>query len=177
MYPNLISVYVAKSDGSQITNITPSNSSDWQFSYSTNDGDSWNTISYDQIQTEGDNGMLFKAENGTITLSEYVPIVKSGINGLNGVTYSLQLSNISLSYAPSDQNYSLQMSCNVNLYKNGSSVDNTEANLYMQLNSNSRTSLQYDSDHWNAAINTTVQSKSSTITIYAYNTMVLILRL
>ena len=61
------------------------------------------------------------------------------------------------------------MSCNVNLYKNGSSVDNTEANLYMQLNSNSRTSLQYDSDHWNAAINTTVQSKSSTITIYAEN--------
>lgn len=82
MYPNLISVYVAKSDGSQITNIKPSNSSDWQFSYSTNDGDSWNTISSDQIRTEGDNGMLFKATNGTITLSEYVPIVKSGIVGL-----------------------------------------------------------------------------------------------
>ena len=29
MYPDLISVYVEKSDGSQITNITPSNSSDW----------------------------------------------------------------------------------------------------------------------------------------------------
>lgn len=170
MYPNLISVYVAKSDGSQVTNIKPSNSSGWQFSYSTNDGDSWNTISSDQIQTEGDNGMLFKATNGTITLSEYVPIVKSGINGLNGVTYSLQLSNISLSYVPVDQNYSLQMSFNVNLYKNESRVNDTEANLYMQLNSNSRTSLQYDSDHWNAAINTTVQSKSSTITIYAYNT-------
>lgn len=170
MYPNFISVYVAKSDGSQITNIKPSNSSGWQFSYSINDGDTWNTISSDQIQTEGDNGMLFKATNGTITLSEYVPIVKSGIDGLNGVTYSLQLSNISLSYAPVDQNYSLQMSFNVNLYKNGSNVNNTEANLYMQLNSNSRTSLQYDSDHWNAAINTTVQSKSSTITIYAYNT-------
>lgn len=169
MYPNLISVYVAKSDGSQITNITPSNSSDWQFSYSTNDGDSWNTISSDQIQTEGDNGMLFKAENGAITLSEYVPIVKSGIDGLNGVTYSLQLSNISLSYAPADQDYNLQMSFNVNLYKNESSVNNTDANLYMQLNQNSRTSLQYDSDHWNAAINTTVQSKSSTITIYAHN--------
>ena len=169
MYPNLISVYVAKSDGSQITNIKPSNSSDWQFSYSTNDGDSWNTISSDQIRTEGDNGMLFKATNGTITLSEYVPIVKSGINGLNGVTYSLQLSNISLSYVPVDQSYSLQMSFNVNLYKNESRVNDTEANLYMQLNSNSRTSLQYDSDHWNAAINTSVQSKSSTITIYAYN--------
>ena len=169
MYPDLISVYVEKSDGSHITNITPSNSSNWQFSYSTNDGDSWNTISSDQIQTEGDNGMLFKAENGTITLSEYVPIVKSGIDGLNGVTYSLQLSNISLSYTPSDQNYSLQMSFNVNLYKNGSSVDNTESNLYMQLNSNSRTSLQYDSDHWTVTVNTTVQSKSSTITIYAEN--------
>ena len=169
MYPNLISVYVAKSDGSQITNITPSNSSDWQFSYSINDGDSWNTISADQIQTEGDTGMLFKATNGTITLSEYVPIVKSGINGLNGVTYSLQLSNISLSYTPVDQGYGLQMSCNVNLYKNESSLRDTDANLYMQLNSNDRTDLQYSSDHWVATVNETVQSKSSIVTIYAQN--------
>lgn len=170
MYPNLISVYVAKSDGSQITNITPSNSSDWQFSYSINDGDSWTTISSDQIQTEGDTGMLFKATNETITLSEYVPIVKSGIDGLNGVTYQLQLSNISLSYAPAEgQDYNLQMSCDVNLYKNESSVGDNDANLYMQLNSNDRTSLQYSSDHWTATVNTTVQSKSSVVTIYAYN--------
>lgn len=170
MYPNLISVYVAKSDGSQITNITPSNSSDWQFSYSINDGDSWNTISSDQIQTEGDTGMLFKATNGTITLSEYVPIVKSGIDGLNGVTYQLQLSNISLSYAPAEgQDYNLQMSCDVNLYKNESSVGDKDANVKIQLNSNDKTDLQYSSDHWAAAINTTVQSKSSVITIYAYN--------
>lgn len=169
MYPDLISVYVAKSDGSQITNITPSNSSNWSFSYSINGGNTWTTISSDQIQTEGDNGMLFKATNGTITLTEYVPIIRSGINGLNGITYSLQLSNISLSYAPADQDYNLQMNCNVNLYKNGTSVNDTEANLYMQLNSNSRTSLQYDSDHWTVTVNTTVQSKSSTITIYAEN--------
>lgn len=169
MYPDLISVYVAKSDGSQITNITPSNSSNWAFSYSINDGNTWTAISSDQIQTEGDNGMLFKATNGTITLTEYVPIIRSGINGLNGVTYSLQLSNISLSYAPADQDYNLQMSCNVNLYKNGTSINDTETNLYMQLNSNSRTSLQYDSDHWTVTVNTTVQSKSSTITIYAEN--------
>lgn len=166
MYPKTISVYVVKSNGSQITNITPSNSSGWSFSYSVDGGDAWTAISSDQIQTEGDNGMLFRATNGTMVLSEYVPIVRSGINGS---TYSLQLSNISLSYVPADQNYNLQMSCNVNLYKNENTVDSTEANLYMQLNSNSRTSLQYDSDHWNAAINTTVQSKSSTITIYAYN--------
>lgn len=169
MYPDLISVYVAKSDGSQITNITPSNSSNWSFSYSINGGNTWTAISSDQIQTEGDNGMLFKATNGTITLTEYVPIIRSGINGLNGITYSLQLSNISLSYAPADQDYNLQMSCNVNLYKNETSINDTEANLYMQLNSNSRTSLQYDSDHWAVTVNTTVQSKSSTITIYAEN--------
>lgn len=169
MYPDLISVYVAKSDGSQITNITPSNSSNWSFSYSINDGSTWTAISSDQIQTEGDNGMLFKATNGTITLTEYVPIIRSSINGLNGITYSLQLSNISLSYAPADQDYNLQMSCNVNLYKNETSINDTEANLYMQLNSNSRASLQYDSDHWTVTVNTAVQSKSSTITIYAEN--------
>lgn len=169
MYPDLISVYVAKSDGSQITNITPSNSSNWSFSYSINGGSTWTAISSDQIQTEGDNGMLFKATNGTITLTEHVPIIRSGINGLNGITYSLQLSNISLSYAPADQDYNLQMSCNVNLYKNETSINDTEANLYMQLNQNSRTSLRYDSDHWTVTVNTTVQSKSSTITIYAEN--------
>lgn len=172
MYPNLISVYVVKSNGSQITNITPSNGSGWSFSYSVDGGDTWTTISSDQIQTEGDNGMLFKATNGTIMLNEYVPIVRSGINGLNGVTYSLQLSNISLSYVPADQNYNLQMSCNVNLYKNESAVNSTDTNLYnlyMQINSNDRTTLQYNTDHWDASVNTTVQSKSSTITIYAEN--------
>ena len=170
MYPKTISVYVVKSNGSQITNITPSNGSGWSFSYSVDGGGTWTAISADQIQTEGDNGMLFKATNGTITLSEYVPIVRSGINGS---TYSLQLSNISLSYVPADQNYNLQMSCNVSLYKNENTIDSTDANLYnlyMQLNSNDRTTLQYNTDHWDATVNATVQSKSSTITIYAYNT-------
>lgn len=172
MYPNLISVYVVKSNGSQITNITPSNGSGWSFSYSVDGEDTWTTISSDQIQTEGDNGMSFKATNGTIMLNEYVPIVRSGINGLNGVTYSLQLSNISLSYVPADQNYNLQMSCNVNLCKNESAVNSTDTNLYnlyMQTNSNDRTTLQYNTDHWDASVNATVQSKSSTITIYAEN--------
>lgn len=170
MYPKTISVYVSKSNGSQITNITPSNSSGWSFLYSVDGGAAWTAISANQIQTEGDNGMLFKATNGTIILSEYVPIVRSGINGS---TYSLQLSNISLSYVPADQNYNLQMSCNVNLYKNENAIDSTDANLYnlyMQLNSNDRITLQYNTDHWDAAVNTTVQSKSSTVTIYAYNT-------
>lgn len=170
MYPKTISVYVVKSNGSQITNITPSNGSGWSFSYSVDGGTAWTVISDDQIQTEGDNGMLFKATNGKITLSEYVPIVRSGINGS---TYSLQLSNIQLSYVPADQSYNLQMSCNVNLYKNENAIDSTDANLYnlyMQLNSNDRTTLQYNTDHWDATVNTTVQSKSSTVSIYAYNT-------
>lgn len=170
MYPKTISVYVVKSNGSQITNITPSNGPGWSFSYSVDGGTTWTAISADQIQTEGDNGMLFNATNGTIALNEYIPIVRSGINGS---TYSLQLSNISLSYIPADQDYNLQMSCNVNLYKNESDVDRTEANLYnlyMQLNSNDRTTLQYNTYYWDASVNATVQSKSSTITIYAYNT-------
>lgn len=170
MYPKTISVYAVKSNGSQIINITPSNSSGWSFSYSVDGGGTWTAISADQIQTEGDNGMLFKATNGTIVLNEYVPIVRSGINGS---TYSLQLSNISLSYVPVDQNYNLQMSCNVNLHKNENTIDSTDANLYnlyMQLNSNDRTTLQYNTDHWDVTVNATVQSKSSTITIYAYNT-------
>lgn len=170
MYPKTISVYVVKSNGSQITNIAPSNGSGWSFSYSVDGGGTWTVISANQIQTEGDNGMLFKATNGTIVLNEYVPIVRSGINGS---TYSLQLSNISLSYVPADQSYNLQMSCNVNLYKNENAIDSTDANLYnlyMQLNSNDRTTLQYNTDHWDASVNTTVSSKSSTITIYAYNT-------
>lgn len=170
MHPKTISVYVVKSNGSQITNITPLNGSGWSFSYSVDGGTTWTVISADQIQTEGDNGMLFKATNGTIVLSEYVPIVRSGINGS---TYSLQLSNISLSYVPADQNYNLQMSCNVNLYKNENAIDSTDANLYnlyMQLNSNDRITLQYNTDHWDVTVNATVQSKSSTITIYAYNT-------
>lgn len=170
MYPKTISVYVVKSNGSQITNITPSNGSGWSFSYSVDGGTTWTSISADYIQTEGDNGMLFKATNGTIVLSEYVPIVRSGINGS---TYSLQLSNISLSYVSADQDYNLQMSCNVNLYKNENAVDSTDANLYnlyMQINSNDRTTLQYNIDHWDVSVNATVQSKSSTITIYAYNT-------
>lgn len=170
MYPKLISVYVVKSNGSQVTNIIPTNNSGWSFSYSVDGGDIWTSISSNQIQTEGDNGMLFKATNETIVLTEYVPIVRSGINGS---TYSLQLSNISLSYVPADQDYNLQMSCNVNLYKNENAIDSTDANLYnlyMQLNSNDRTTLQYNTDHWDATVNTTVQSKSSTVTIYAYNT-------
>lgn len=167
MYPELISVYVAKSNGSQVTNITPTNNSGWSFSYSVDGGDIWTSISSNQIQTEGDNGMLFKATNGTMVLTEYVPIVRSGINGS---TYSLQLSNISLSYVAADQDYNLQMNCNVNLYKNESAVNSTDANLYIQINSNDRTTLQYNTDHWDASVNTTVQSKYSTITIYAYNT-------
>lgn len=166
MYPRVISVYVAKSDGSRVTNITPSNSSGWQFSYSTNGGDPWNIISSDQIQTEGDNGMLFRAVGETMVLSKYVPIVKSGANG---ATYQLQLSNISLSYAKAEQDYNLQMSCNVNLYENGNSIDDNVANIKIQLNSDDKTDLQYSSDHWAATVNTTVQSNSSVITIYAYN--------
>ena len=61
------------------------------------------------------------------------------------------------------------MSFNVDLYGNGSSVSNDVANIKMQLNSDDKTDLQYSSNHWVATVDTAVQSKSSVITIYAYN--------
>lgn len=104
MYPNLISVYVVKSNGSQITNITPSNGSGWSFSYSVDGGDTWTAISSDQIQTEGDNEMLFKATNGTIVLNEYVPIIRSGINGAH-----LTFGDLTTAYTTIDSNGSIVM--------------------------------------------------------------------
>lgn len=102
MYPNLISVYVVKSNGSQITNITPSNGSGWSFSYSVDGGDTWTAISSDQIQTEGDNEMLFKATNGTIVLNEYVPIIRSGINGAHLTSMTIPVSSAGEKGDPGD---------------------------------------------------------------------------
>jgi hypothetical protein len=39
--------------------------------------------------------MLFTATDDTITLSEFIPIInQSAVAGLNGVSYSLQLSGL-----------------------------------------------------------------------------------
>lgn len=176
LYPRSINVKVAKSDGPNISEIEPNNYEGWTFKYSIDDGDSYKEISSNPVQTEGDNGMLFTATDGTITLSEFIPIVKqSAVAGLNGVSYSLQLSNLQLSYQPQEREYSFSISGDVKLYRieaGGSSTElsNDSANIEYQLGSGSKTELTYQSGSWYLNIDTTVSSKSQVITLYASNT-------
>lgn len=176
LYPESVNVKVIKSDGPDITEIEPDNYDGWIFKYSVDNGDSYSPIDRNPVYTEGDNGMLFTATDGTITLSEFVPIVKSSaVAGLSGVSYSLQLSNLQLSYQPQGREYSLSISGDVKLYRieaGGSSTElsNDSANIKYQLGSGSKTELTYQSGSWNLNINTTVSSKSEVITLYASNT-------
>lgn len=176
LYPRSINVKVAKSDGPNISEIEPNNHEGWTFKYSVDDGDSYSQINSNPVQTEGDNGMLFTATDGTITLSEFVPIIKSSaVAGLSGVSYSIQLSNLQLSYQPQEREYSFSISGDVKLYRieaGGSSTElsNDSANIKYQLGSGSKTELTYQSGSWHLNIDTTVSSKSQVITLYASNT-------
>ena len=176
LYPRSINVKVAKSDGPNISEIYPNNYEGWTFKYSIDDGDSYSQINSNPVQTEGDNGMLFTATDGTITLSEFVPIIKSSaVAGLSGVSYSIQLSNLQLSYQPQEREYSFSISGDVKLYRieaGGSSTElsNDSANIEYQLGSGNKTELTYQSGSWHLNIDTTVSSKSQVITLYASNT-------
>ena len=120
LYPSMISCYITKSDGNKVTQIYPNETSDWTFSYSTNGGTNWQTISQKEIQTAGEDGMYFRAQNGNLDFKEYVPIIKSGIEGLNGVTYKINVRNMQLQYEESsseDSVYSIDALFNVELYK------------------------------------------------------------
>lgn len=177
LYPRSVSVKVIKSDGTNITEITPDVYNGWTFKYSIDNGDSYNEIDSNPVQTEGDNGMLFTATDDTITLSEFIPIInQSAVAGLNGVSYSLQLSGLQLTYKPLDGAYSFHISGNVELYKieaGGSStkISGSDANIKYQLGSDSsKTDLTYQSDSWNLDVSKTLQSSSDVVTLYAYNT-------
>lgn len=177
LYPESVSVKVIKSDGTNITEITPDVYNGWTFKYSTDNGNSYNEIDSNPVQTEGDNGMLFTATDDTITLSEFIPIInQSAVAGLNGVSYSLQLSGLQLTYKPLDGAYSFHIIGNVELYRieaGGSStkISGSDANVKYQLGSDSsKTDLTYQSDSWNLDISKTLQSSSDIVTLYAYNT-------
>ncbi len=51
-----------------MTEIYPNNYEGWSFKYSINNGDSYKDIDSNPVSTEGDNGMLFTATDGTLTL-------------------------------------------------------------------------------------------------------------
>ena len=177
LYPESVNVKVAKSDGSNISEIEPNNYEGWTFKYSIDDGDSYKEISSNPVQTEGDNGMLFTATDGTITLSEFIPIIKqSAVAGLNGVSYSLQLSGLQLTYNPQDGAYSFHISGDVELYRieaggTSTQISTSDANVRYQLGSDHGELTPHSySDSWNLDISKTLESSSSIITLYAYNT-------
>ena len=177
LYPGSINVKVAKGDGPNIAEIEPNNNKGWTFKYSIDNGDSYKEISSNPVSTEGDNGMLFTATDGTITLSEFVPIVKqSAVAGLNGVSYSLQLSGLQLTYNPQDGAYSFHISGDVELYRieaggTSTKISVTDANVRYQLGSDHGELTPHSySDSWNLDISKTLESSSSIITLYAYNT-------
>ena len=118
-YPNEIGVSVRWGEGKTLTEYKPENPGGWQFQYKVDDGD-WANMTTNTIQAQGENGISFKAHKDNINLQEYVPIVKSGIDGLNGVTYKINVRNMQLQYEESssdDSVYSIDALFNVELYK------------------------------------------------------------
>lgn len=177
LYPRSINVKVAKSDGPNIAEIEPNNNEGWTFKYSIDDGDSYKEISSNPVQTEGDSGMLFTATDGTITLSEFIPIIKqSAVAGLNGISYSLQLSGLQFTYKPQDSGYSFRISGDVELYKieaDGSStqISTSDANIRYQLGSDHGELTPHSyANSWDLDISKpSFESSSSIITFYAFN--------
>lgn len=118
-YPNEIGVSVRWGEGKILTEYKPENPGGWQFQYKVDDGD-WANMTTNTIQAQGENGISFKAHKDNINLQEYVPIIKSGIDGLNGVTYKINVRNMQLQYEESsseDSVYSIDALFNVELYK------------------------------------------------------------
>lgn len=133
LYPSTISFYLTKGDGDVVTQIYPNESSSWTFSYSTDGGLEWKRTSQKEVQTEGQDGMYFRAQNGSLDFKEYVPIIKSGIEGLNGVTYKINVRNMQLQYEESSSDssmYAIDALFNVGLYKKEGNGD------YVQQNTN-----------------------------------------
>lgn len=133
LYPSTISFYLTKGDGDVVTQIYPNEPSSWTFSYSTDGGSEWKRTSQKEVQTEGQDGMYFRAQNGSLDFKEYVPIIKSGIEGLNGVTYKINVRNMQLQYEESSSDssmYAIDALFNVGLYKKEGNGD------YVQQNTN-----------------------------------------
>jgi len=181
LYPNTVTVSILKSKGAEITNIAPGNYESWEFHYSVDNGATYNAIESNPVTTEGDDGMLFRArytgDPDNLVLTEYVPIVKaSQIEGINGVSYSLQLSDIVLNYTQnSDGTCPFKMTGTVDLYRleaDGSSekLDNSSAYIqYKMTGEDSKTDLTYSSGSWSLSIEKTLSASSTSVSLYAYN--------
>lgn len=177
LYPSMISCYITKSDGNKVTQIYPNETSDWTFSYSTNGGTDWQTISQKEIQTAGEDGMYFRAQNGNLDFKEYVPIIKApAVDGINGVTYKIEVSDMSLNYKANEGNkYNISSTFTVKLYKKEGNADYTLQetagyNCNVSTNPSVEVTPPTKSDNqWACSISGEVSSSSATIQIIINN--------
>lgn len=124
-YPNEIGVSVRWGEGKTLTEYKPENSGGWQFQYKVDDAD-WTDMTTNTIQSQGENGISFKAHKDDVNLQEYVPIIKSGIDGLNGISYNIQVSDLNFSYKESEQDkgkYDISGQFTAKLYKKEGNKD------------------------------------------------------
>lgn len=124
-YPNEIGVSVRWGEGKTLTEYKPENSGGWQFQYKVDDAD-WTDMTTNTIQSQGENGISFKAHKDDVNLQEYVPIIKSGIDGLNGISYNIQVSDLNFSYKQSEQDkekYDISGQFTAKLYKKEGNKD------------------------------------------------------
>lgn len=173
LYPSTIGFYLTKSDGDVVTQIYPNEPSSWTFSYSTDGGSEWKPASQKEIPTEGQDGMYFRAQNGSLDFKEYVPIIKApAVDGINGVTYKIELSDMSLNYKANESNkYNISSTFAVKLYKKEGNADYTlqeTAGYNCTVSTNPSVEVTpptKGSDQWTCSISGEVSSSSATIQI------------
>ena len=177
LYPSTISFYLTKSDGDVVTQIRPNYPSSWTFSYSTDGGSEWKRTSQKEVQTEGQDGMYFRAQNGSLDFKEYVPIIKApAVEGINGITYKIEVSDMSLNYKTNESNkYNISSTFTVKLYKKEGNADYTlqETSGY-NCNVSTNPSIAVTAptkgnNQWNCSISGEVSSSSATIQIIINN--------
>ena len=177
LYPSSISFYLTKSSGDVVTQIYPNEPSSWTFSYSTDGGSVWNRTSQKEIKTEGRDGMYFRAQNGSLDFKEYVPIIKApAVEGINGVTYKIEISDMSLSYKANKNNkYNISSTFTTKLYKKEGNADyalqktdgydcNVRTNPSIEIPNPTK-----NTDSWSCTASGEVSSSSATIQIVINN--------
>lgn len=173
LYPSTISFYLTKGDGDVVTQIYPNEPSSWTFSYSTDGGSEWKRTSQKEISTEGQDGMYFRAQNGSLDFKEYVPIIKApAVDGINGVTYKIEVSDMSLSYKSNESNkYNISSTFTVKLYKKEGNADyalqkTTGYNCNVSTNPSITVTPPTKGDNqWDCSISGEASSSSATIQI------------
>ena len=175
-YPKKIGAKVRWGEGKTLTEYTPENPGDWKFQYKVDDRD-WENMNLNEIDSQGENGISFKANKDDINLQEYVPIIKSGIDGLNGVAYMIDVSDMTLSYDKShvaEGAYETDAKFTVKLYKKEGNkdyvlqkTDDYECTVSQSpADQNTAPDVTTNSDNWYCKISTSeITSKSATIKV------------